>query len=159
MDRISTKLNEIRPKKVVEFKLRVFDRFLMNFGHFGGNQNYCVQHYRHVQFPLCNSSIFILSIIVYKPVKTPYSMKYLTTSKCYSWNKFSAAILKIYTLLEKRMWCRNQKASSNANILQVRGGFSFNFINFSINIWMFRRNISEHPCYQYFSDNNIICCD
>jgi hypothetical protein len=43
MDRVSTKLNEIGPKKVVEFKLRVFDHFLMNFGHFGGNQNYCVK--------------------------------------------------------------------------------------------------------------------
>jgi hypothetical protein len=42
MDRIPTKLNEIRPKKMVEFKLRVFDHFETNFDHFGGNQNYCV---------------------------------------------------------------------------------------------------------------------
>jgi hypothetical protein len=35
MGLISTKMNEIRPKMVVEFELRVFD-------HFGGKQNYCV---------------------------------------------------------------------------------------------------------------------
>jgi hypothetical protein len=37
MGLISTKMNEIQPKIVVEFELRVFD-------HFGGKQNYCVDH-------------------------------------------------------------------------------------------------------------------
>jgi hypothetical protein len=41
--RISTKLNEIRSKIGVEFKLRVLNHFLTNFFHFGGKQNKCVR--------------------------------------------------------------------------------------------------------------------
>jgi hypothetical protein len=32
----------VPPKLVAEIQLRAFDRFKMNFGHFGEKQNYCV---------------------------------------------------------------------------------------------------------------------
>jgi hypothetical protein len=41
--RISTELEEIRPKSVAEIKLRVFNRFYTNFNHFGRKRNYCVE--------------------------------------------------------------------------------------------------------------------
>jgi hypothetical protein len=40
MGRISAKLDAIWPKFMAELKMRAFDRFDMNFSHFGGKQNY-----------------------------------------------------------------------------------------------------------------------